>query len=172
MKGGVRYGAGRPALHDKTTTCPSIRVSDLKGRLSTPGAALDVALTYIWQGEQATRRILLTRTTCGYGGYRYWFVCPQCGTRVAIIYLRDDPGCRECFGLRYPSQSENAIQRGWRRQDKVERLLAAGAEKWNCCRPKGMHWVTFERLLRERCRLQKQRDDACAAFLTRLGYSL
>jgi len=167
MKGGARYGAGRPALHHKTTAYPSIGVSDLKGHLGTPGDALDVALTYIWQGEQAICRILLTRTTCAYGGCRYWFLCPQCGTRVAIIYLGADPGCRECFGLHYPSQSENAIQRGWWRLNKVERLLAAGAEKWNCRRPKGMHWVTFERLLRERCRLQKLSDDACTAFIVR-----
>ena len=172
MKGGGRYGAGRPALHDKTTAYPSICVSDLKGCLSTPGEALYAALTYAWQGEQAILRIPLTRTTCHYGGHRYWFFCPQCGVRVAVIYLTDSPGCRWCLRLRYPSQSENDIQRSWRRQSKIERRLAAGIGDGNCGRPKGMHWETFERLLRECCRLQKQRDTACLAFLERSGFRL
>jgi hypothetical protein len=37
-----------------------------------------------WQDINQTVRF--DRTTCSYGGVRLWFLCPHCGTRVAVLY--------------------------------------------------------------------------------------
>ena len=56
--------------------------------------------------------IKFTRTSCHFGGYRYWFVCPvvkdgvYCGNRAAKLYLPPGGqyfGCRECYDLTYES---------------------------------------------------------------------
>lgn len=53
-------------------------------------------------------KILLTTTSCEFGGKRYWFLCPQCTRRVGILYILDEYFvCRICTGLHYKSQSEN-----------------------------------------------------------------
>ena len=53
------------------------------------------------------QKIELEKTECNYGGYKYWFLCPNCNDRIGIIYL--PPGekylaCRECYGLTYKSR--------------------------------------------------------------------
>jgi hypothetical protein len=40
----------------------------------------------------------------GFGGKRYWFSCPICGSRVGIIFkhpISSLIGCRKCLGLEY-----------------------------------------------------------------------
>ena len=51
----------------------------------------------------------ITRTACNYGGWRYWFVCPRCKRRCAILYSYGYPGyflCRKCHYLTYTSTQE------------------------------------------------------------------
>lgn len=193
MKGGSRYGAGRPGWHAQTSDFLTLDVRRLaRERLLRPGltyrwqwhsdppSTVDVQteigairLIYkhrrtgeVWQDEN--RRILLTDTPCFYGGLRQWFLCPRCGRRVAILYLRGGLGCRHCLRLAYPSQSEDYMDRLWRRQAKIERRL--GGEGW--LKPKGMHWTTFERLHGELRAIEETRDNALAAFIDRWGWTL
>ena len=47
-------------------------------------------------------------TLCNFGGVRYWFVCPDCWSRVGVLYLV--PGdvrfrCRYCNNLSYHSRN-------------------------------------------------------------------
>jgi len=54
--------------------------------------------------------ISLTATRCCYGGYRYWFVCPDidCQKRVGVLYKDgDDFRCRKCLDLDYSSHEVN-----------------------------------------------------------------
>lgn len=89
-------------------------------------------------------------TLCHFGGARHWFIC-RCNRRCAIVYV-DGPrvGCRECMGLAYASQSEDEIDRTWRRIHHIQRRLGAGEHElgsyFHPDRPKGMHRATFERL--------------------------
>lgn len=89
-------------------------------------------------------------TPCHFGGERHWFVC-LCNRRCAIIYV-DGPriGCRECLGFAYASQSEDAIDRAWRRVHRLQRRLGMEDDELGWCfhppKPKGMHRKTFERL--------------------------
>jgi hypothetical protein len=55
--------------------------------------------------ESSTARV--TATELPSGGRRWWWVCPGCGRRRAMLYLRDEPprlSCRVCQGLKYRSQ--------------------------------------------------------------------
>ncbi len=52
--------------------------------------------------------VSLVTTLCNFGGVRYWFGCPSCGRRVAVLYLA--PGdvyfrCRHCNNLSYHSRN-------------------------------------------------------------------
>jgi hypothetical protein len=52
--------------------------------------------------------VSLVTTPCNFGGVRYWFGCPSCGRRVAVLYLA--PGdvyfrCRYCNNLSYWSRN-------------------------------------------------------------------
>ena len=48
--------------------------------------------------------VRLAKTATGQGGYRYWFICPNCGTRGAKLYFTDQGAiCRHCAAIKYPS---------------------------------------------------------------------
>ena len=115
----------------------------------------DVCITYrhkshtdYWSDEAYT--VDLEWTDCHYGGQRPWFQCPNrcCGRRVAILYIGDSIGCRQCRGLVYESQRENECNRSSRAADKLRDRLGwkRGFLHGEGYRPKGMHRATFERL--------------------------
>lgn len=194
-RGGYRSGAGRPGWHAKTTAATRLRVGDLQRHGAFDHAAATVALTWAnganiqvhVAGDSVTlvyrfkfaegwrdisQRVGIERTPCHYGGARPWFRCPRCHGRVAVLFLRGWPGCRKCSRLVYPSQSDDALGRSWRRTHKLERLLSGGAEDWNYRRPKGMRLATFERLKAAYWREEEWRDDALALFVARMGFYL
>lgn len=192
MRGGNRCGAGRPAWHAKTAGKLRIDVRKLHrdGHLTVPqavtwhwssGAAVGirtapdaVTLTYRYKdraGEwrDVDQRLAVTRTPCHYGGTRPWFTCPRCWRRVAIVYLWNVPLCRTCARLVYPSQSDDAIDRSWRRTRALERRLSGGTGEWDHRRPKGMRRATFDRLRAAYWREEQLRDEALALFVARMG---
>src|SRR5690606_31741958 len=114
-------------------------------------------------------RICLTYTTCHFGGKRPWFLCPKCQRRVGIMYLWYIPQCRTCAHLVYASQSEDPVNRSWRRTTKLEGRLAGSERKWALCRPKGMHLVTYQRLRNAYILEQINRDEALIGYARRLG---
>jgi hypothetical protein len=91
-------------------------------------------------------------TPCAYGGQRAWFLCPAmgCGRRVALLYVGASGvfACRHCQRLAYASQRESAYDRAARRADTIRERLGweIGILNPKGCKPKGMHWRTFERL--------------------------
>jgi len=57
-------------------------------------------------------KILLTTTSCYFGGRRYWFICPcyangrYCGRKVGVLYLGGKYfACRHCYDLTYNSRN-------------------------------------------------------------------
>ena len=92
-------------------------------------------------------------TACAYGGARVWWRCPGagCGRRVAVLYGGRVFACRHCHGLAYRSQRETAGDRAMRRANTGRRKLGwpAGIAFGPGPKPIGMHWRTFNRLLRE-----------------------
>jgi hypothetical protein len=166
----MRYGAGRPGWHGKTTGKRTIDVRKLQrdGHLSAhyrlelqwaSGASIrletspdEVTLRYRYKERQddwrdVNQRVAVIRTPCHYGGSRSWFACPRCGERVAILYLWNVPVCRKCGKLVYPSQAEDPIGRSWRRSQKIAARLGQRTDGWMTpSRPKGMRLATFERI--------------------------
>ena len=101
-----------------------------------------------WQDVQ--QPVYLAHTTCTYGGKRPWWLCPNCGRRVAVLY---GPGklyaCRHCYRLAYSSQRENLDDRATRRADKIRDRLEwePGILNGHGIKPKGMHSRTYQRLI-------------------------
>lgn len=102
-----------------------------------------------WQAAQYP--LHLEWTPCNFGGKRPWFLCPNCGRRVAILYGGERFACRRCHNLAYPSQREKDYDRAGRRADRIRKKLdwEPGALNGRGWKPKGMHWRTFERLVAE-----------------------
>ena len=105
-------------------------------------------------------------TSCTYGGYRAWFLCPDCGRRAALLYLVG-PGnvsCRHCLNLDYDSQRESKEDRAIRRYNKIRRRLGwkPGFLNGEGGKPRAMHWRIFW-LLRA--------QHAVAAFESVAGYA-
>lgn len=107
------------------------------------------------------RRVEVEWTRCHYGGMRPWFVCPGCQRRVAVLAcLHGAFRCRHCHHLRYASQSQEALDRLYHKQQQIRtRLgLAPHASMWRSPKPKGMHWKTFDRLREQGLGLENARE--------------
>jgi len=70
-------------------------------------------------------KVNLVTTPCNFGGVRYWFGCPSCGRRVAVLYLA--PGdiyfrCRHCNNLSYWSRNRCRIESWGETSRQIERL--------------------------------------------------
>ncbi len=186
-KGGMRWGAGRPAEKGKAEDCLRLDVREWHRRgtlvsgytgswswsnshtgkhAGSIGFRIKrgaVVLDYNLNGEPQVQHVPILHTACTYGGTRPWFGCPRCHVRVAVIYLRHGGFyCRKCAHVSYRSQSEDVCGRAWRKQQKAEAKLGVG-----CARPKGMHIVTRERLLEIIFRCEERRDDEIARFIGR-----
>jgi len=99
--------------------------------------------------------IRLDYTKVHFGGRRVWFVCPACGRRAAILYLRPTKGhiCRTCADLAYPSSQERRqlSYTPLHRAQLIRRKLGGSANifepfPW---RPRGMHRKKYWRMFDE-----------------------
>lgn len=62
--------------------------------------------------EKINYYVKLTRTPCYYGGYRWWFICPNlnCQKKVRVLYRSPNSkyyACRDCHNLTYGSRQDN-----------------------------------------------------------------
>ncbi|UTW07872.1 hypothetical protein [Pseudomonas benzenivorans] len=94
----------------------------------------------------------ITWTPCQLGGHRPWFLCPCCGRRVAVLYLRRYFACRHCLRLNYASQQASkrdlALDLSWKLRHALGCELGLMDLPAECIpRPKGMHLRTFARKL-------------------------
>ena len=112
-------------------------------------------------------------TPCNYGGRRAWWICPAagCGRRVAVLYGGGVYACRHCHKLAYGTQRENAGDRAGNRADKLRDRLdwEPGILNGSGCKPKGMHWRTFERL---QAMHDAKARECMAGMMAKLGKSV
>ena len=95
--------------------------------------------------DQHDYKIKLSRTGMHFGGFRYWFHCPETDKRVTTLYLEPDDGrflSRCALGALYPSQSQTDFDRALAMRNKY----AAKLEGLPDMKPKGMHHSTFIKL--------------------------
>jgi hypothetical protein len=109
-----------------------------------------------WEDINDFIRFVWTATQ--FGGERRWFQCPSCEQRCRIIYGGSYFRCRRCFGLRYETQYEPGFARAATAALKVRDRLGSrgGIDEPFPPKPKGMHWKTYERLLRKDEELLRQ----------------
>ncbi len=92
-------------------------------------------------------------TTCALGGRRPWWRCPvaDCGQRVAVLHGGRVFACRRCNQATYRCQREADDDRATRRAETIRRRLGwdPGILNGRGLKPKGMHWRTYERLVRQ-----------------------
>ena len=99
--------------------------------------------------EPVEQYIPILSTPCNYGGKRFWWQCPRCGRRVAVLYGAGKYFlCRHCHNLSYSSQQESKINRLSRKAGKIKERLGGSKGLFNPIppRPKGMHQQTYWRL--------------------------
>lgn len=190
-RGGARWGAGRPGFKaiGENLQRVDVRLWARRGYLDRPMSFVwswnrggepagsvsvsvtpreSVTLTYVMTVDERKRthtaNIGLAYVPCPLGGTRPWFRCPNCGRRVGLLYLRHRRfACRHCQEVAYASQSEDELDRMWRKQSKIEARLREG---WR--RPKGMRQATFTRLIKAAITCEERRDEALAVFAERL----
>lgn len=64
--------------------------------------------------EEVNQAVHLSWTPCNYGGRRPWFICGNCGRRVAVIYAGGKYfACRHCYDLTYRSCQESDSRFSW-----------------------------------------------------------
>jgi hypothetical protein len=118
--------------------------------------------------------VRLTWTDCNFGGRRAWWLCPAdgCGRRVALLFGGDVFACRHCHRLAYQCQREANDARAARRAEAIRMRLDWGIGVLNPkgCKPKGMHWRTFERLEGEHDFHLRVATIALHQRLKRFGY--
>jgi hypothetical protein len=106
-----------------------------------------------WQAVE--QDIHFNRTPCNYGGHRWWFLCPRCSRRVAVLYGAGKYFlCRHCYGLTYSSQQESRPDRLMRKSRNIRKQLGGGNNLLDPFpfKPKNMHWKTYYRLRDEAVR--------------------
>ena len=100
--------------------------------------------------ESVEQRIPFDSTPCNYGGWRYWFLCPGCGRRVALLcgagrFFQ----CRHCYKLTYGSKLESKADQRLRKAQKLREKLGVKPGAPVIFKPKNMHQKTFDKLERE-----------------------
>lgn len=94
-----------------------------------------MVVKFQYGGELQRYRLRMEHTTCHFGRRRWWVRCPQCGSRVRILYIPwKYLGCRKCSGLWYASQHNDMF--GWLDRDKKADLLERDIKrKWYAGKP-------------------------------------
>lgn len=191
-RGGSRYGAGRPTARVRAEHVQRIdlrlwkqrglmkgnrwfswawnRGGDPAGSISVnvaDGQGVTLRYTHSSGGlsQTVSQLVGLCATPCAFGGERQWFLCPVCGERALVLYLRWGRfGCRGCRQVAYASQSEDALDRAWRKQSKLEARLGP-----NWRRPKGMRRRTYDKLFGAALACEELREAALNAYAEKLA---
>lgn len=121
-----------------------------------------IVLSYFANDEIRTA-IGLDETKTNYGS-RKWFLCPACGKRVAILYMKGEYyKCRACHNLNYRS-SQLSGDVGYYHYQLRKICMQLEAEYnpmafYPPDKPKGMHWATYERLAKRYIHLKNKGDQ-------------
>ena len=103
-------------------------------------------------------RIKVRSTACNYGGLRFWFACAGCGgNRLVLRYLESQNNfyCNKCLSGVHRITQMSKLDRRYNRRAGIREKL--GLQRQHglrhkvtyCDKPKGMHWKTFEPLMKK-----------------------
>lgn len=117
----------------------SHRIGEIKILSNFYGENSYIELNYTYKdNEHLNYRVQIISTTPNYGGKRYWFVCPQCGKKVAFIYCKKYFWCRHCHNLCYKTQQVGFADRMAIKSQKYKNRVMKNNNK-----KQWLHWKTF-----------------------------
>ncbi|KYC40008.1 hypothetical protein WA1_29050 [Scytonema hofmannii PCC 7110] len=104
------FGSGRKpsylARKDTVESCPRVQVASLKNKIHE---GLEHVTLNLCRREFVVK---LTWYQCNYGGLRPWILCPKCGKKVGVLYLKlSKLACRGCQRLTYAMSQTSKIDR-------------------------------------------------------------
>lgn len=108
--------------------------------------------------QTVTQDIWFDHTACNFGGMRAWFSCPRCYRRAALIYAAGKRFlCRKCCNLSYKSQNWNKTDRLLHKAQKIRVQLGGSGDLAKAFppKPKGMHFVTYCKLLQKAVKAER-----------------
>ena len=146
---------------------PRLTIAQYRDQLRQSRTASSIDLAYSYRGKSYRYSIRLDKTACHFGNYRHWWLCPKCSKRVSVLYCAGNYVCRLCIGACYGSQLQQPIDRLFNRADAIRQRLKwqAGIAHGNGTKPKGMHFKTYYRLVREHDRLVQKICGASMAMI-------
>lgn len=139
-------------LHDGSSVlCLKKGPAGLDFSVIIEGHGTHLGLTVYTGWGDVRQRIELSKTPVHFGGTRYWFHCPRCGARGAVLYFVKEFACRVCHNIRYTSQFESPRERMRRRLLKIRDLIGPDFVIGHPLDPppKGMSVRKWEELLDE-----------------------
>lgn len=153
---------------------PRLSISRYRDQLRKVKTANKIDLDYAYRGKSYKYPIQLTKTSCNYGNYRYWWLCPKCSKRVSVLYCAGLYVCRHCIGACYSSQLQQPIDRLFSRVAAIRARLGwqSGIIYGNQGRPKGMHFTTYYKLVTEHDKLVGQICGATMAMIDKMKGSI
>lgn len=89
-------------------------VVDLRTHIKSSESNGDRYIDIMYQHNDRTYyyTVNLSTSHCNFGGFRYWFVCPNCYRSVGVLYLRGGYFlCRKCNHLTYASKKIYGYQK-------------------------------------------------------------
>ena len=115
------------------------------------GNAKTIEVSYTHRSKPYQYSIQLTKTSCNYGNYRHWWLCPNCSKRVAVLYCAGAYVCRHCIGANYSSQLQTKTDRIYSKLNALRERLgwSVGIINGIGSKPRYMHHKTYKRLLNE-----------------------
>ena len=127
----------------------SVRLPGVLARLEVRTVEVDAAIYIGFVGGDRTF-IELAWTPCNFGGRRPWLRCPgACRGRCRKLYWTGHTWrCRECADLRYESQGQRALKRGFVRAGRIREQLGGDPSMAAPFppRPKWMRVARYEQL--------------------------
>lgn len=136
-----------------------LSITNIKDQLRASHDLKSVTITgELSNGQQFEQVVSVTATACTYGGKRYWFTCPKCEARAAVLYYRSGYSCRKCTGLGYKTQLQRPLDRAVKRAETIRKALGwpAGIANGHGPKPRGMWASTFKALVYEHDKAAKE----------------
>lgn len=97
----------------------------------------------VFQYNDRKKAVNLSAYVPGFGGKRYFFLCPVCGRRMRTLHFRgEEIACRICHGLTYTSCNES------HKFDSLFMRMARGDKRFS--------WQDYERFFKFQVRMVRK----------------
>ena len=136
-----------------TKRCSEVRIGVLRRQLAKPQQTREDPSTPVdidLGPHGAVQRVAVVATTQRLGGVRWWFSCPDCERRCAVLYRPPQSErytCRICTRADYETPKVSRRRRAEMRALKIRAKLTVDPNDGTVAKPPGMHQATYERLV-------------------------